>query len=919
MRKFTLQTIAFSILFLCAITGLHAQLGSNQWKYSNPKPFGFWCWQMSYADDNTALAVGEFGGIAKTNDGGGTWEYFAYTTTNSAGELLRPGFNDVQFVNSNLAYVVGDDGVMIKSTDGGINWTKLTTPFASVTNREYNKIHTVCFLDANTGYIGGDGDSATQQPTIYKTTNGGATWQPEFQFPAPSVSWLSASVLKIRFSASGIGYVTGASGLVWKYDNGVWSDYSITDSTIYPNVSQGPDTVLVQWGPEPTDTFTQISTYDDYTFGLHQQNYRAIAIVNDTAVVVGTQNNGGLIRINTSTATGSYLMLNNGSSGSSVYYPLNSPQIYNLICRDGNFIAGTSSGGQILISKDKGFTFSANDVYTPGTDEADNGFFGIDISPSGRVGLCGQGGVIADSLTQWRKPYILVRGTGGLSEVQFVDANYGIAAGNAGAMLRTNNGGNTWEDVSNPTFAPWDYYTGLVYLSPQVLIASANNAQLYKSVDRGSSFDLLYAQPEAASIDAIDFINEDTGWITANVRYPDNVNFVDTTHQFIYHTTDGGNTWDTSTTVFPYSTSYSTKNQLNVIKFLNGNLGYAGGDNGELYKTTDGGITWVKQVLPAYAENKPIKSVAIVDENIVYVSGNKAFFLDNQGNFVVEGAVVMKTVNGGASWAMCNAWLQPKDNYPKILMYNASEGLLFGSGVVYSTVNGGDSWTPYYTTTGNFAGDFEGASFAPIPGCTNGICSKVFAVAGKDIFKLDADVVLPVKFSKLTGSGTPQGNQLFWTAFTQENVSWFEVERSDDGVSFSKLAEKIYPGTAGYQSYQWLDKNVTGGRNYYRIKAVERTGAVYYTNIVVIASKKAAQWAYQLSNGNLILNNPKAEKGNVAATLVNAAGQVVASKSWNHSGGAFNQPMQLPVNAKGIYVVKVENAGTVATFKIFIQ
>jgi photosystem II stability/assembly factor-like uncharacterized protein len=922
MKKFTLQFIASLLLFLFASVNLHAQLGSNQWKFSNPKPFGFWAWQMSYADDNTALVVGGFGGIAKTTDGGATWAYFGYITTDGSGNLLRPTFNDVQFVNSNLAYAVGDDGVMIKSTDGGINWSGVTTPFSTVTNSQYKKIHTVCFLDANVGYIGGDGDSATNQATIYKTINGGASWQPEFQFPAPAQSYYYAAIYKIRFSPSGVGYAGGANGLVWKYENSVWSDYSITDLIVYPNVNAN-DTTLIHWGPEPTDTFTQISTYHDNTGNLDDQNYRGIAIINDTAIVVGAQNNGGLIRINTATAQGSYWLANNGNAYDPKYYSLNSPQIYNAVCRNGNNVAATSSEGKILLSADKGFTWSAQDVYTPGTDEAGLSFWGLDISPSGRVGLCGKSGVIADSTTQWRKPYRYFKKPVGsffdppyaLTSIHFIDANYGIAAGSGGAMLRTADAGANWEDISNPTFQSYDAYTSISYISQNVLLASASNGQLYKSLDRGTSFDLLYSQPENAAIDASYFINEDTGWMIANVQYRDQVNFIDTFRQFIYHTTDGGFTWDTSNTVFPYNLGYSERRQLREIKFFNGSIGYAAGDSGSLYKSMDGGINWVKQIVPAYAASKTLTSIAIVDENTVFASGQRNFSIN-------EGALAMKTLNGGSTWTMCNTGLQPTASYPKILMYNASEGLLFGYAVVYSTNDGGASWKPFYTPLSSMAGDlgeFVGATFAPIAGCSGGICKKVFAVADANIMKLDADVVLPVKFSNLTGTGTPTGNQLFWTAFTQENVSWFEVERSTDGVKFSKIGEKVYPGLAGYQSYQWLDANANTGRNFYRVKAVENNGAYYYTNIVMIASKKAAQWAYQLSNGNLILNNSKAERGNVAATIVNAAGQVVATKNWNHNNGAFNQSIQLPVSAKGIYMVKVENAGTTVTFKIFIQ
>lgn len=911
MRKFTRRNISILLLLLVASTSLQAQLGTNQWKYSNPEPFGFWGWQMSYADDNTALLVGEYGAIAKTTDGGATWQYFAFTTTDNAGELLRPGFNDVQFVTPTLAYVVGDDGVMIKSTDGGINWSRLTTPFSSVTNREYNKIHTVCFLNENVGYIGGDGDSATNRATIYKTTNGGASWQPEFQFPAPAEVWLTAAIYKIRFSSSGVGYAGGASGLVWKYENGVWSDYSITDAVVYPNVNQ-TDTALVQWGPEPTDTLTQVSTYQDNIWGLDNQNYRAIAVINDTAVVVGTQNNGGLIRINTATPQGSYWLINNGSALDQKYAPLYSPQIYNAICRDGNTVAATSSDGRVLMSLNKGFTWTGREVYATGTDEGGNGFFGIDISPGGRLGVCGEKGIIADSLTQWRKPYKLVEPNGSLTRVQFINANYGIAAGTGGAMMRTSDGGENWEDISNPTFNPWDYYSAVNYLSQDVLIASASNAQLYKSLDRGTSFDLLYEQPQGAAIDDIHFISEDTGWMISNVRFPDVVNFTDTFHQYIYRTIDGGITWDTCNTVFPFTTDWGARNQLRKISFFNSSIGYAAGDNGELYKSTDGGINWIKQTLPVYAQDKAITSIAIVDENTVFISGNRNWMVN-------QGAVVLKTTNGGSSWDMANNGLQPTASYPKILMYNASEGLVFGFGVVYATANGGGSWTPYYTTISSFAMEFEGASFAPIPGCGSGICQKVFAVAGRNIFKLDADVVLPVKFSSLTGTGTTEGNQLFWTAFSQENVSWFEVERSSDGTHFRSTGNKFYPSGMISQSYQWLDVNVTDGRNYYRIKATERTGATYYTNIVVISSRKPVKWGYQLSNDNLILNNAKAIKGNVTVSVVNAAGQVVAARNWNHPGGAFNQPLPLPVSVKGIYSVRVDNAGAVAVFRIFIQ
>lgn len=904
MKRKILHATACLLSCFCIAHSAMAQLDNSQWKYSNPKPFGFVSYQISYADNNTALVVGEAGGIAKTTDGGGSWTYFGYATTNAAGEISRPVFNDVHFVNASLAYAVGNDGIMVKTMDGGTNWSLVTTPFYN----DQMEINTVFFTDANTGYIAGDGDASTQQATIYKTINGGASWQPMHTFPAPAISWLSSAIYKIRFSANGVAYVGGAAGMVYKYENGNWYDYSITDTTVFPNVNAIDTVYYTNWegGIDTVETH-----YSDNIYGLSQQNYRAIAVLNDTVVVVGTQNNGGLIRINTSTAAGGYLMLNNGSSAASHYAPLNSPQIYNLATRDGITVAGTSSEGKILMSTDKGITWTANDVYPEGSSEAGISFYGIDISSANRFGLCGQAGIIADSTSSWRRPFVYTKKSLGFSgygiaSIAFADAVYGMAVGSGGTIIRTADAGNSWEDISNPSFNPWDTYTSIAYPSPNTVIAAASNGMFYKSFDRAVSFDLLFTEEHGGNLTAMDFINEDTGWLVANVRYPDNVNYVDTFHQIIYHTYDGGTTWDSSTTVLPFETDYSLNNYLYEIKFLNGSIGYAAGANGTVYKTTDGGITWVHQTnVPSFASDKSIKCIAVADANTAYATGDQA--------------LVMKTIDGGNTWTLCNTGLPTLyANYPKILMYDANQGLLFASGAVYSTLNGGASWKPYYAPITDL---LSAACFAPLAGCSSGICKKVYAAGlfRGNILKLDADVVLPVKFSNLTGTGTTAGNQLFWTAFAQEAVNYFEIERSVDGTNFQKIAGKVYPGGFNYQSYQWLDETAAAGRNYYRIKATERTGAVYYTNIVMIASKKAAKWNYMLSNDNLILNNIKVQQGNVTAMIMNQAGQLMAAKSWNQNGGAFNQVLLLPATAKGIYIVKIDNEGAVYSFKILIQ
>jgi len=67
------------------------------------------------------------------------------------------------------------------------------------------------------------------------------------------------------------------------------------------------------------------------------------------------------------------------------------------------------------------------------------------------------------------------------------------------------------------------------------------------------------------------FISEDEGWITSS------------SHAEIYHTIDGGLTFDVQTTQLT----------TNAIYMLNANEGYCGGASGFIYRTTDGGDNWI--------------------------------------------------------------------------------------------------------------------------------------------------------------------------------------------------------------------------------------------------------------------------------------------------------------------------------------
>jgi photosystem II stability/assembly factor-like uncharacterized protein len=135
-------------------------LAQSGWFWQNPLPQGNALWALATPDVNTSVAVGNFGTIVRTTDGGATWTVQSSGTTNN---LFA-----VSFVDASTGWAVGASedyrsGIILHTTDGGLTWT----PQASPTT---NALSGVDFVDAETGTAVG------LHGTILHTTDGGATW-----------------------------------------------------------------------------------------------------------------------------------------------------------------------------------------------------------------------------------------------------------------------------------------------------------------------------------------------------------------------------------------------------------------------------------------------------------------------------------------------------------------------------------------------------------------------------------------------------------------------------------------------------------------------------------------------------------------------------------------------------------------------
>lgn len=128
----------------------------SQWRL--PQPQGHTLNDIVFLDNNTAIAVGEFGTVMVTHDAGNTWS----VQTNVLGATAP--FKSIARLDDNSAVAVGPTDVYARTTDQGATWTNgWNTPYTAFHND-------VSFFDATHGI-------AVGQSRVSRTSDGGLTWQ----------------------------------------------------------------------------------------------------------------------------------------------------------------------------------------------------------------------------------------------------------------------------------------------------------------------------------------------------------------------------------------------------------------------------------------------------------------------------------------------------------------------------------------------------------------------------------------------------------------------------------------------------------------------------------------------------------------------------------------------------------------------
>lgn len=514
-----------------------------------------------------------------TSDGGQSWQQ---QTLPDEASILR----DVDVVDAQTGWAVGvkragvDDfsnvehaGVIYHSADGGATWTEQYSP-AGVT------LTAVDFVDALHGWaVGFPTNSGEDQRAVFHTSDGGQSW--EIQEPGDMFSPL----WDVQFIDQNRGYIVGANyigawgppvfrtfdgGTTWEavrmknanplsveglYGVAVVGDqvFAVGDHDYVAVTAQAWDTPIET--PTGMPCFNLDCLFEQRYLNPHYIFHSAYFIDENQGWVVGSKtfavSHWGQVILHT--RDGGLTWETQYEHSPDVEGLFSVHRLDDVMFSDAlnGWVTGTSErlssegrdfNGAILTTADGGQTWQDNAAAL--YEDREREFFAVDFIdaqnvwalaarnfPSSNVNLArtSDGGstwtwVDAGVEGSMSVGFALVQG-----DIDFPDVEHGWAAGGMGVVVSTADGGSTW--AQQTLTCDWP-------VCPMRLFTVA-------------------------------MIDDQTGWIGG---------------EGLYHTTDGGESWLRQEIEFP--------GDIHAIQFLDAENGWMTGDSGALLQTSDGGATW---------------------------------------------------------------------------------------------------------------------------------------------------------------------------------------------------------------------------------------------------------------------------------------------------------------------------------------
>lgn len=260
--------------------------------------------------------------------------------------------------------------------------------------------------------------------------------------------------------------------------------------------------------------------------------------------------------------------------------------------------------------------------------------------------------------------------------------------------------------------------------------------------------------------------------------------------------------------------------------------------------------------------------------------------------------------------------LTPNSSFDAVMLgYSGNCGSLTNITCADATANGG-------TETLNFTNLVAGQTYY----------FRIYGYGGagtENNFSLSASgAALPVGFAGFKAELQNGTVLLSWNTINETNNAGFGIERSADGVNFSNLLFIVSKAENGNSTatnnYQFTDKRILNGNNFYRLKQIDKDGKFIYSNVLVVKSLRSQQ----LEIGAIYPNPVKNQLTAIVNTLTNQkatisvsdlSGKILTQQNTLLNSGANTIHINVQHLSTGNYIIKVIDASGVTAVTKFVK
>jgi hypothetical protein len=269
--------------------------------------------------------------------------------------------------------------------------------------------------------------------------------------------------------------------------------------------------------------------------------------------------------------------------------------------------------------------------------------------------------------------------------------------------------------------------------------------------------------------------------------------------------------------------------------------------------------------------------------------------------------LTVSNADGCANTGSINISFTGVSNYSTIFPMNYILGKDADGNTVFNTndtyVIGTDNTSPTVDMA-NLSPGYYQIAVQPKSGCNYQLFSFTILPCGNTTLE-------PQSFSFFA---TKQGKyvELLWTSEKTERVQRFEVEKSMDGINFTKIRSfTIEPKTPSFQKFKYYDQKFLTGTAFYRIKIIYNNNNVSYSSIKKIEGVNEEPGNIAISSNlsqnimNITFKSKTRQIVNLA--LFQADGRIVTLKKVTATIGYNTFSIEASAMSSGTYFIKIYN------------